>query len=321
MLITLLSGVVLMVLKFTAWRLTGSNAVLSDASESIINILAGGVALFSIYFSSRPRDLTHPYGHGKIEFFTAGMEGTLISIASLIIIGKAVYGFIDPKAMQDLSLGTLLVLVSSGGNWILGQYLIKTGKKHHSLTLQADGKHLMSDVYSSLGLAIGLGVMQITHIYWLDGVLAIGFALFILYSGYELIRDAVAGLMDESDPKLINRVVEVMNSHRRPLWIDIHNMRVQNYGKHLHVDCHLTLPFFLTVEAMNTELLFIEKIINQYLESDVEVFIHVEPCTVQWCSLCLAENCPKRNSDFNARPKWTAALVMKNEPIKPEQNS
>lgn len=313
MLITLCAGVVLMGFKFLAWWLTDSNAVLSDASESIINVLAGSVALYSIYFSARPRDLNHPYGHGKIEFFVAGLEGALISIAGLTIIGRAVYSFWHPQPIKELTTGTLLILISSGVNWALGQYLIQTGKKHHSLTLQADGKHLMSDMYSSLGLALGLGIIQVTNLVWLDGVFAIGFALFILYSGYELVRDAIAGLMDESNPQLIRRVLEALNNHRRTDWIDVHNLRVQNYGKHLHLDCHLTFPYFKTVEVMNEELIFMEKMINQYLDQDVEVFIHVEPCTIRSCGCCAVAECPRRNTAFQAQMVWTEEIVIQKE--------
>lgn len=313
MLLTLCAGIVLMGFKYWAWWLTGSNAVLSDASESIINVLAGSIALYSIYFSARPRDHNHPYGHGKIEFFVAAMEGMLILIAGITIIGRAGYSFWHPQPIHELTIGTLLILITSAGNWALGQYLIQTGKKHHSLTLQADGKHLMSDMYSSLGLTLGLGIIQLTNLYWLDSVFAIGFALFILYSGYELVRDAVAGLMDESNPQLIRRVLEALNNHRRTDWIDVHNLRVQNYGKHLHIDCHLTFPYFKTVEAMNEELLFIEKMINQYLDQDVEVFIHVEPCTIRSCTCCAVADCPRRASDFQGQMLWTEELIIQKE--------
>jgi cation diffusion facilitator family transporter len=216
-----------MFLKFIAFFITHSNAILSDALESIINVVAGLFAYFSMRYAARPKDINHPYGHGKIEFISAGFEGGLILIAGILIIGKAVYSFIFPVEIDHLDKGALLAGFAGIVNFFLGRYLIKTGERYRSITLVADGKHLQSDTLSSVGLIIGIVIIYFTKMVWLDNILAIAFALIIIFTGFKLIRKALAGLMDEADEVIIKDVLKVLSENRREQWIDVHNLRTQ----------------------------------------------------------------------------------------------
>ncbi len=300
-------------LKFLAYFLTNSNAILTDALESLINMAAGAFALFSIYFSSLPRDENHPYGHGKIEFISAGFEGGLIFIAGLTMIGKAIYGFFFPKVLNQLSIGILLTGIGGMVNWGLGYFLIKQGRKHSSPTLTADGKHLLTDTYSSIALIIGLGIIYWTKIYWLDNVLTVLFGFFILFTGFKLIRSSIAGLLDEADYETLESIINVLNEKRRDKWIDIHNLRVQKYGSQLHIDCHLTLPWYDQLEEVHEEVESLETLVNHEMGNTVEFFVHADPCRPSSCPICTISDCPVRQYDFRERVPWKLANLLPNK--------
>jgi cation diffusion facilitator family transporter len=206
-LISIAMSVVLMLLKFAAYFITQSNAILTDALESIINVIAASFAFYSIHLSAQPKDINHPYGHGKVEFFSAGFEGALIIFAGFFIIYQSVVNLLHPAQVHSLSVGLAFVTSTALVNAGLGWYLNREGSRMDSLTLIADGKHLISDSVSSLVLAAGITVMYFTDFYLLDSLLSLGFALVILYNGYTLIRQSVAGLMDEVDMPTLSKVV------------------------------------------------------------------------------------------------------------------
>ncbi|MEW6468771.1 MAG: cation diffusion facilitator family transporter [Bacteroidota bacterium] len=302
--IVLAAGILLMAVKFAAYFITHSVAVLSDALESIINVAAGGFALYSIYYSLRPRDLDHPYGHGKIENLSAGFEGGLILVAGLGIIVKAIYSFFYPPELEKLDMGLLLAGFAGLCNFIMGAYLVRNGKKYHSMVLIADGKHLISDTVSSIGLLAGLALIWLTGLYWIDNVVALIFGGAILYTGIKLIREAVSGLLDKADVDLLQRLIEVLNKHRRDAWIDIHNLRVIKYGSGLHVDAHLTLPWYFSLEQAHREINMMERLVRTELGDEIEFFIHADPCPPASCPLCLVAGCAHRKHDFVKKIEW-----------------
>jgi len=269
------------VLKFTGWYLTGSRAILTDALESIINVVATAFAFFSVYLASKPRDRNHPYGHGKIEFFSAGFEGGLVLIAGVFILIGSLEHIRTPVQLQSLNWGLIIVAVTLVGNLVMGLRLIKKGKQFNSLTLYADGKHLLSDCYSSGGLIAGLFIIQFTQWYLLDTLLSIALALVIMFNGYRLIRQSLSGLMDEADEELLEKITRLLNDNRDPRWIDVHNLRVQRYGPDLHIDCHLTMPRALTFEEAHAEIGRFEKLLKDNFEGRVEVFVHADPAAHQ----------------------------------------
>lgn len=309
----LLLGVALLVIKFVAWWYTNSNAILSDALESIINVVAGSFALYSLVIAAQPSDHNHPYGHGKIEFVSAGFEGALIFLAGILIIVKAIYNLQFPQSLGSLDLGVLLTFITGGLNYLMGIFLIKRGRKFESTIMVASGKHLHSDAWSSVGLIVGLVLVWITGWEVLDSIIAMIFAGFIIYTGYGLVRSALAGIMDETDTALVAEIVEQLEAHRSPHWIDIHNLRVIKYGASLHIDCHMTLPWYFTTKESHYEVEALSQVANAKRENPVELFIHVDPCLPNSCPLCMKSDCTYRKHAFEKRVEWKLENVAVNQ--------
>lgn len=312
-LVSLCISVVLMLAKFGAYFLTHSNAILTDAAESIVNVLASGFAFYSIYLATLPKDENHPYGHGKVEFFSAFVEGALICIAGLIIIFKSSYDLVFPKQIFQLLEGAIIIGSTGLVNLLVGYYLIRTGKKHRSLTLEADGKHLLTDAVTSAGLVAGILLIKMTEVYWLDSVISILLGIYIVYSGYKLTRTSVGGLMDESNIELVKMIVDILQDKRHDPWIDVHNLRAQQYGSDLHIDCHITLPYYYDLNQVHSEISAIDKLINGSGEHDTELFIHADPCLPECCHYCKIQNCPVRQHAFQGEINWTVENATKNK--------
>jgi cation diffusion facilitator family transporter len=301
-----------MLAKFGAYLLTASNFVLTDAAESIVNVLASAFAFFSIYLASQPRDENHPYGHGKVEYFSVFIEGSLIGIAGVIIIIKSVYSIFYPTIIHDLLTGAIIIGITGAINGALGYYMISRGKLLKSITIEADGRHLLTDMVTSVGLVVGLLLINFTKIIWLDSALSILVAGYILYSGYRLIRRSVSGLMDETDFAIVTEVVKVLNEQRRDEWIDIHNFRAQKYGHELHIDCHLTLPNYFNLVQVHNEVKQVDKLINKEV-TQTELFIHTDPCLPECCHYCSMPNCPIRSEAKTENISWTMDKIIRNK--------
>ena len=311
-LLALITGLVLMIAKFGAYLITASNFVLTDAAESIVNVLASSFAFYSIYLTSRPRDQNHPYGHGKVEFFSVFIEGALISIAGIGILIKSTYNIFYPYHIHDLLTGVYIIGATGIVNGALGYYMINRGKSLRSITIEADGRHLITDMVTSIGLVAGLLLMYYTKINWLDGVLSIIVGLYILFTAYKLIRRSVSGLMDETDFDIVKEVISVLNVKRRDAWIDIHNFRAQKYGHELHIDCHLTLPNYFDLNQVHAEVSLVDKLINKEV-TKTELFIHTDPCVPQCCFYCSMPNCPIRSEPKREEITWTIDRVIRNK--------
>jgi cation diffusion facilitator family transporter len=311
-LVSLITGIVLMAAKFSAYFLTASNFVLTDAAESIVNVLASSFAFFSIYLSSQPRDENHPYGHGKVEYFSVFIEGSLIGIAGAIIIVKSVYGIFYPNAIHDLLWGAIIIGVTGLINGGLGYYMIKKGKTLPSITIEADGRHLITDMITSSGLVIGLLLIYFTKILILDNTLSILVGLYILYTGYKLVRRSVGGLMDEADFGVVTEIIKVLDEQRRDEWIDLHNFRAQKYGNELHIDCHMTLPNYFDLNRVHEEVSLVDKLINSEI-TKTELFIHTDPCLPYCCHYCSMPNCPIRSEPKTEHIVWTMDKVIRNK--------
>lgn len=301
-----------MMAKFGAYFLTASNFVLTDAAESIVNVLASSFAFFSIYLASQPRDANHPYGHGKVEYFSIFIEGALIGIAAVTIIIKAVYGLFYPNIIHSLLTGAIIIGATGLINGLLGYYMISKGKSIPSMTVEADGRHLLTDMITSGALVIGLLLIHFTQILWLDSALSIAVALYILYSSYKLVRRSVSGLMDEADFDMVTKVIAVLNEKRRDQWIDLHNFRAQKYGNDLHIDCHLTLPNYLDLIQVHNEVKLVDQLINNEV-TKTELFIHTDPCVPQCCYYCRMPDCPIRSEPKTEEITWTLEKVIRNK--------
>ncbi len=309
--ITLL-GVALLAIKFWAWYITGSVAILTDALESIVNVTAGIITLGSLIFSARPRDKSHPYGHGKAEFISAGIEGTLIVVAGIVIFYKAIYHLIHPGKISELDVGLILIGISGIANFMAGLLAIRTGKQNKSMGITATGKHLMSDAISTAGLLIGLSVIYFTGWQWLDSVVALIFGTIIIFTGFKIIRSSIAGIMDEADEALFSGLVTLLNNNRTENWIDLHNLRVIKYGNRLHIDCHLTLPWYLNLNEANDEVEKLEKLIADSYGNLIELFVHTDGCSHFSCRICEKQNCKERKYSFNERVAWTNINLFEN---------
>lgn len=267
----------LFALKLVAWWITQSVAIYTDMLESIVNILAAGIGLYSLTFSAKPRDRKHPYGHGKIEFVSAAIEGAFICAAGLAIIAKVIHTFRYGHTIAHLDIGIGLIGVTGIVNYALGYYCVRQGRKNKSLALSASGRHLQSDTWSTLGIILGLAALHFTGYALLDQIIAAVMAGFIIHSGIKIMREAFAGIVDEADLDLIEEVVAFLNENRRPNWIDLHNLRIIKYGRVLHFDAHMTVPGSLTVHQAHEELDIIENLFKQKYGQSIEMFIHLDP--------------------------------------------
>ncbi|WNJ21597.1 cation diffusion facilitator family transporter [Pontibacter sp. G13] len=306
----LVAGTLLLAGKFAAYFLTQSNAILSDALESIVNVSAGAFALFSLVYAARPEDENHPYGHGKIEFISASIEGALIVLAGMGIVVKAGYNLIHPQELQRLDLGIWITAGAGAVNYLLGYLAEQRGNRVDSMALRASGKHLKSDAWTSLGLLGGIALVYLTGVVWLDNVLALGFGGYILWIGVGILRQSLAGIMDEADYQLIKRIVKILNQHRHENWVDIHKLRTIKFGSRLHIDSHLTLPWYLSVQEAHDEVDAIQEVINEAFGKQVEMFVHVDPCLPSSCPICTKADCPQRKAEFQKRIEWRMRNLM-----------
>lgn len=307
-----LVSIVLFIVKILAWWLTHSVAILTDALESIVNVVAGLIGVYSLYISAKPKDHDHPYGHGKVEFISAAIEGTLITVAGFFIIYESINNLVHPHTIQKLDYGIILVAVTALVNYISGALCIKTGRKNNSLALIASGKHLQSDTWSTIGIVIGLLLILFTHINWIDSAVAMLFAFIIIFTGYKIVRSSVAGIMDEADEAILKKLVPLLNTNRKENWVDLHNLRIIKYGATLHLDCHLTVPWYLNVHEAHQEIDSLSSLFkNEYGES-VELFVHTDGCLDFSCAICLKQQCNVRKHPFGKKIEWTLKNISSN---------
>lgn len=307
---SLLVGVGLMASKFYVYRLTGSSAFLSDALESIINVVAAAFALTSVVIAARPPDATHPYGHGKIEYFSVGFEGAMIIGAAIGIVLKAWPQILQPRPLPNLGDGLVISSAISSVNLALGAALIGAGKRTNSITLIADGKHVLTDVFTSLGVVLGMLVVWFTGWIWMDGVVACLVALNILFTGWNLIRHSFSSLMDASDPDLLEEIAQILNRHRKEDWIDIHQLRARRYGSFVHLDFHLILPREFTLDRGHREVKELQRIFQSHYGEAVDVNIHVDPCSESECRVCSHDPCLCRKGDPIKQRLWHRDVII-----------
>jgi len=317
--IVVIVAVVLFMVKVVAWWLTQSVAILTDALESTVNVMAGFIGLYSLRVAAKPKDADHPYGHGKAEFISAAVEGTLVLVAGLIVIYESLNNFIHPHAIQQLDSGLILVAATALINFVIGYYTVKKGTKNNSMALVASGKHLQSDTYSTLGIIAGLALILLTGYKWLDSTIAIIFAFIIIYTGYRIVRSSLAVIMDEADKELLSGLVALLNNNRRDNWIDLHNLRVIKYGGQLHVDCHLTVPWYININEAHVEIDALIALLQHHFGDAIEFFVHTDGCLYTQCTLCSKPDCPVRQHPFKRHVEWTLENVLSNKKHKLEE--
>lgn len=303
-------SVILLFCKLVAYYLTNSVSILTDALESIVNVIAGIIGLYSLHISAKPKDTDHPYGHGKIEFLSAAVEGVMISVAGILILFESVKQLMNPDKLNQLDAGMILIGFTAIINFIMGSVCVRIGNKNKSLALIASGKHLLSDTYSTLGILGGLLLIYFTEILWLDSAVALLFSGIILYTGFRIVRTSVAGIMDERDKALLEEVVVVLDRKRIKNWVDLHNLRIIKYGSTLHLDCHLTVPWYLNVHEAHEEVEKLGQIVQERFDHTLELFVHADGCTPTSCPICIKDDCQVRQHPLERRVTWTVLNIQ-----------
>lgn len=305
-------SIALFIIKIIAWFITNSVAILTDALESIVNVVAGLIGVYSLYVSAKPKDSDHPYGHGKVEFISAAIEGTLITVAGIIIIYEAVTNLKYPHEIKKIDYGIILVAITAVVNYIAGVVCVNTGKKNNSIALIASGKHLKTDTYTTFGIIAGLILILYTKIGWIDSVVALLFAGIIIVTGYKIIRSSIAGIMDEADEQLLKELVVALNENRTVNWIDMHNLRIIKYGATLHLDCHLTVPWYFNVNEAHKEIDALSHLVKNKYGETMELFVHSDGCMDFSCAICEKLECKVRQHPFEKKIEWTIENISKN---------
>ncbi|NPA08918.1 MAG: cation transporter [Chlorobi bacterium] len=302
-------GIILFIGKIIAWKLTNSDSVFSDAMESIVNVISAFMGLYSLYLAAKPKDEDHPYGHGKVEFVTSGIEGALIAIAGIMIIYEGVHSLIVGKVLNKIDLGIWIIAATAIINYLLGYISIKKGKAENSVVLISSGKHLQSDTLTTLGVVASLVIVYFTKIYWLDSVVALGFGGYIIVVGYKIVRKSLSGIMDEQDPDLLEQIIQILEENRRTEWIDVHNMKIQQFGANLHIDAHITLPWYYSLRDAHTEMEKMIILLAKNTKRSVEFNFHMDDCRPISCPVCQISDCPVREKEFVKRVIWTPENV------------
>ncbi|MBS1960258.1 MAG: cation transporter [Bdellovibrionales bacterium] len=309
MILSLGAGVAILALKLYAARVADSSALRSDALEGMVNILAAAFGLGSIIFAEKPADRDHPYGHGKIEYFAQAFEGGLIALAGFLIILDTVERIYNPHEILNLGLGLKLNIVAGLGNGVLGFFLVSIGRKYQSTTIRADGIHLLTDLITTAGMALGLGLMMWTGWHWIDPVLAIMVAVFLFRTGFQLVRHSSQALLDAENPELIKKIVEHLNVLQKdPIFhqiLAVHGLKAQEFGRDKHVDIHVVVPEFLSIKDAHDLADRYAYSLHLMLGNDSEVHTHVDPCEQALCKTCPIQFCDIRAADFQSRPAIT----------------
>ncbi|MBX7152113.1 cation diffusion facilitator family transporter [bacterium] len=270
-------GFLMLTMKVYAYAITQSAAILSDAAESVVHVLAVSFAAYSLWLSSVPADKSHPYGHDRISFFSAGFEGAMIVMAALYIIYEAVMKWIHGLYLENIEAGTFFVILATVINGVLGWYLVYQGKKHHSLILEANGKHVLTDSWTSFGVIVGLVLTWTTGWLPFDPMVAILVATNILWSGGKLMRRSIGGLMDESDPEVDRKLNKILADETAKYGIQFHDVRHRNAGTKWLIEFHLLFPKDIPISQAHEQATHIELAISKAFPVETEITSHLEP--------------------------------------------
>jgi cation diffusion facilitator family transporter len=292
-LLALMISIALVIAKFTAYAMSGSAAVFADALESIVNVVAAAFAMYSLTVAHTPADSEHPYGHGKIEFFSGGLEGCMIVLAAIAAAANGVVALIHGRLNESrLGAAGAVLVAALAVNGLAGLYLVRIGKKTSSVTLEADGRHLLSDAVSSIFALAAIVLVRITKHAWLDPAMAIVVALYITGVGIALIRHAAAGLMDRQDRQDQLLLEQILDSHVGPVGAEphicsYHKLRHRHSGRYHWVDFHIMVPADWEVRRGHEVASAIEYEIEQAL-GEGNATAHIEPCKDEVCDTCKA---------------------------------
>tara|TARA_B110001454_G_C12723312_1_gene436600 strand:+ start:19319 stop:20317 length:999 start_codon:yes stop_codon:yes gene_type:complete len=298
-------------LKFAGYYVSGSTAIFGDALETLVNVLTAFTALTVILFVAMPADENHPYGHGKLEFFSAAFEGGLVFFAGVSILIESARAFKSQQALVEIETGMVFIFIASLINLFMALGLRKVGEKQKSVTLIASSVHLMSDVYTTAGVLAGLLLVKFTQLMWIDSVVSALVALHLLVESYKIVRKSVSGLTDEMDQETLKELAVAIQENVRPGIINIHNLRSIRSGSFHHIDAHLIVPEFWDVAKVHKVTHDFEKRVVTDYPYDGEFAFHLDPCGRKYCTACDVSDCPVRQSPFQKRFSFDSNHMIK----------
>jgi cation diffusion facilitator family transporter len=317
--LTVVVGTIIMLAKFWAYNLTESQGVYSDAMESIVNVATGLFSLFVIYYSALPKDQNHPYGHGKIEYFSAAFEGGLIFFAASLILFEATHALYEGRALNELSTGTVILAIAGVCNFLLGLFLKRVGHRYRSSALVASGEHVISDFWTSVAIIVALVLIQITGLKWIDTVAAYVAGMYLAYTGFHIVRQSISGLMDQEDLGVLNELADVFNRHMGNGIIQIHYVRIIRSGWYHHIDAHLIVPEFWRIDETHERLDAFEKGFIKDYSYGGDANFHLDPCRRAYCESCDLKNCPVRQQPFGKKRAITVDELRSPTEPRPRQ--
>jgi cation diffusion facilitator family transporter len=299
--LSLVFGFILLCFKFYAYHITGSQAIFSDALESIVNVVAAVITVGVIIVSARPADEDHPYGHGKIESIAATFEGGAILLAGILIVIQSVQTFFHGAHVEQINSGLAIIVGAGVVNGVLGLFLLTRGKHLHSEALKSGGLHLLTDTLTSVGVFVGLMLVKLTGKEWIDPVVAGAFGTMLVFTGGKILVSSGNILIDAYDVETLQLIAKLFQKHYRPGVIQIHFTRVIRSGSYHHIDCHMVVPEFWSVlEAHDFSENFERSIMDDY-PVEGELHIHHDPCRRAFCESCELPDCPIRQHPFRER--------------------
>lgn len=303
-------SIVLLVIKFWAYKITSSQSVLSDAMETVVNVVASALALWVIYWASKPADKDHPYGHGKAELLSAAFEGGLIFAAAILIVASSVETLIAQRPLEQLGVGLFITAGAAVINGGMGYLLKWRGKQLKSQALQASGDHLISDLITSIGVIFGLFLVIWTGQIWIDSVCAILVAIHLLYVGWGIIKNSLEGLLDTRNTEYLEEFRKIINEYRQKGIIQIHHVRMIMSGDYHHIDAHVVLPEYWDVKRAHDVTVSYEHEVFKRYGHDGELHFHIDPCQKRYCRYCEEPGCPIRQGPFQEYRKITLEEML-----------
>lgn len=302
-------SVLLLAAKLAVAWWTGSTAVLSDGLEGVVNVITSLVAAWAVGLSSQPRDKEHPYGHGKAEYISVALEGGLLLAAALGVCIVSLWRLLTPIELETVDTGAIAMALIAIAGWIGGGWIERGGRKLSSPSLIASGEHFKADAVTSFGVFVALGLVHLSGWGWLDPAIASALGGWMLYKGASIIREALAGILDEANPEVLDRIAKRLTQMRKPGWLSPHHTKVHRLGQHLHIDLHIVFPLFWSLQQTHDDTKIIERGLREEFGEGTEVMIHMEPCTPAACDACDVKDCPIRSAPFYKRREWTAELI------------
>lgn len=290
----------LLLLKMVAAWMTGSSAVLSDAAESVVNVVAASVMLLAVRSAAEPADAEHPFGHGKAELLAAAFEGALLLAAALIIGWNALPALFAPEPVEHLGWGSLLIGLTAVGNGVFGGLLIRNGGRTGSPALVADGRHLLTDAVSTVGVLVAIGLVELTGLAWIDPAAACILAIWIAYTGTTVVSGATRGLLDTRSPEYAERIAAALSDPPIEGLLEPHDLRVLDATSNVVVLLHARAPWMWTLERGHALQEQTEARVASVFTVPSEVQVQLEPCVPRCCQACRVKDCERRSVDFTA---------------------